>query len=175
MKTIWTRGSMLLAALALAAACAEDTDGEGGSTGGDPQLPPQGAEAMKVWLAEGHFEGWKCEAVHDARSPSPHGRNRVCSNDLASAHTEGEYPVGAASVKELFDASGNILGHAVSVHVVAGTTGASWYWYEVLGGSVAADGLGDAGVPLQVCVGCHADAGGDAMHSGHDFVYTQVK
>ena len=29
--------------------------------------------------------------------------------------------------------------------------------------------------PKDVCVSCHARAGSDEAHSGHDFVYTQVR
>lgn len=155
----------------------------GGGAGGepslepDPQTPPQSAAAVASWIAEGHYQGWHCEPEsHEARPPSPHGVNRVCSNDLASAHGSGEYPVGAASVKELFDDEGtNVVGHAVSLHVSAGPSGATWYWYEQLTSGVVADGLGDEGTPRTVCVGCHQGAGSDAAHSGHDLVYTQVE
>ncbi|MEQ1506200.1 MAG: hypothetical protein ABMB14_28465 [Myxococcota bacterium] len=146
-------------------------------TAGDAQTPPQGDAAMTAWIAGGAYLAWACEAdPHPPRSPSPHGPNRICSNDLMSNHGAGEYPVGSASVKELYDNTGaNIVGYAVSLHPVAGTTGADWYWYETTDAAgLIADGLGDAGTPLTVCVGCHAGAGSDADHSGHDFVYTQV-
>ena len=78
--------------------------------------------------------------------------------------------MGAASVKEIYDAEGrDIEGLAVSLHVTAGQSGGDWYWFEKLGGSVAADGKGE-----QLCVGCHEGAGSDAEHQGHDFVYIQV-
>ena len=44
-----------------------------------------------------------------------------------------------------------------------------------LGWGVVADGLGTSGPPQSICVGCHAGAGSDSAHSGHDLVYTQVK
>ncbi len=156
--------------------CGDDeTTNASPGTPGSAQTPATGASEMEAWLGAKHYAAWHCEpAAHDARSPSPHGRNRICTNDLLSAHAQGEYPVGAAAVKEI-DSGGSISGHAVYLHVKAGTTGDTWYWYEKLGGRVVADGTGDSGVAKSVCVGCHQAAGTDAMHSGHDFVYTQVK
>lgn len=156
-----------------------DTPKDGGQgTAGNAQTPPMGATAITAWLTQGHYRSWHCEmASHAARSPSPHETNRICSNDLLSSHGTGEFPVGAASVKELFTASGTSpAGYAVALHVKAGTQGDSWYWYETLPGSgVVADGLGDSGGAKSICVGCHVAAGSDAAHAGHDFVYTQVK
>lgn len=155
--------------------------GGGGSTGatGDAQTPPTGAAAdIDAWIAKGDYKSWKCEPeVHDSRSPSPHGKNRICSNDLLSAAGEGEYPVGTASVKELYNETGTeIVGYAVYRKLTAGG-GESFYWYEVssLLGGVVANGTGDQGTAKSICVGCHSAAGADANHSGHDFVYTQVK
>jgi hypothetical protein len=123
------------------------------------------------------YKQWKCEPeAHDGRSPSPHGKNRVCSNARLSAAGAGEYPVDAASVKELFAADGvTVSGYGVARHVKSGSTGDTWYWYERTASGVVADGTGEAGSPKTVCVACHAGAGSDAMHSGHDFVYTQVQ
>jgi hypothetical protein len=157
------------------------------STSSAAQNPPTSGQAdVKAWLATGAYKAWKCEpAAHDARSPSPHGKNRICSNAVLSAHGAGEYPVDSAAVKELFDDEGkNIVGYAVYRHVKAGTTGDTWYWYETVplaspaphdANGVVADGLGGAGPAKSICVGCHSAAGVDADHPGHDFVYTQVK
>lgn len=153
---------------------------------GSAQVPPQGRVAVEAWIATGAYRSWHCEMPqHPARSPSPHGINRICTNDALSAHTgAGEYPVGSAAVKELYDAAGtNVIGYAVYSHVSAGTTGANWYWYERVpadsaaphdANGVVADGLGSSGPAMTICVGCHSAAGIDAMHSGHDFVYTRV-
>ena len=64
--------------------------------GADPQNPPiTGHTDIEQWLTAGVYKEWKCEAaVHANRSPSPHGKNRICSNALLSGHTTGEYPVG---------------------------------------------------------------------------------
>ncbi len=144
------------------------------STPGDMQTPATGTAAnIDAWIAKGDYKAWHCEAApHTARSPSPHGDNRICSNDLLSAHGTGEYPVGAASVKELYDtANTKIMGYTMARKMSAGG-GDTWYWYEVNGG-VVANGLGKAGTSAgSICVGCHSKA---EMHGGHDFVYTQVK
>ncbi len=114
-------------------------DGGGGSGGGavsDPQLPPTSSAAdINAWLAEGHYKSWACEsAEHEAVSPSPHGFNRICSNDVLSGHAgTGEYPVGSAAVKELWDAmGGEVIGYATYRHTKAGTTGDTWFWFEVV-------------------------------------------
>ena len=172
------------------------TSGETTTTGDDPittgapaddQTPPQGREAVEAWLAEGHYKSWHCQdMVQDPIPISPHGPNRICSNDLVSNHPAdgGEYPVGSAGVKELYDVSGdNLVGYAVYLHTTAGTTGDTWYWYERVPldspaphdeNGVVADGLGSSGQAQTICVGCHSATGIDADHPGHDFVYTQV-
>ena len=158
-----------------------------GGGDGDAQRPPiTGRADVEAWLSQGLYKNWKCEAAaHDPRAPSPHGKNRICSNDKLSAAGAGEYPVDSAAVKELYDAAGtSVVGIAVYRHVSAGTTGANWYWYERVPSSsaaphdangVVADGLGSSGPAKDICVACHQAAGIDAAHSGHDFVYTQVR
>jgi hypothetical protein len=149
----------------------------GMGTPGDAQTPPTGKQAdIEAWLKKGEYKAWKCEAaVHDARATgmSPHGKNRICSNTKLSAAAAGagEYPVGSAGVKELYDAAGtNIVGYAAYLKTRAGA-GESWYWYEradAFGATAVANGLGNAGTPLTVCVGCHAKA-------PRDQVFTQVQ
>jgi len=69
-----------VAALICLAACGDDSEmGESDKS----QTPPMGAAAVQQWLSQGDYKGWNCEPdVHEARSPSPHGFNRICSNDL---------------------------------------------------------------------------------------------
>jgi hypothetical protein len=147
-------------------------------TPGTAEIPPTGnAAEITAWLKKGDYKAWKCEAAaHEPRAPSPHGKNRICSNAKSSAHTTGEYPIGAANVKELFDAAGtNVTGYAIEYKTAAGK-GDAWYWFEQMGANVVADGPGSTpGTVKNVCVGCHASAGSGAGYSGHDFVYTQVK
>ncbi len=135
--------------------------------------PPQGQAALDAWLATGAYKSWACEVAPQQRRGA-HGANRVCSNSLASAAGPGAYPVGAASVKELYDNNGQINGYAVSKHVAVEGEGAGWYWYERIGSRVIADGLGDAGTAKRVCASCHA-AAWQGSAAGHDFVYVQVR
>ena len=130
---------------------------------GDPQLPPQGHAPLKVWLAARHYDGWACEAAaHPARPPGAHGTNRICSNAALSASADGTYPVGAASVKELYQ-NGAVTGFAVGIKLAPGDAASSWYWYEAFGDSVIADGVNRG-----ICVNCHADA-------ARDYVFTHVR
>ncbi|MDQ3365117.1 MAG: hypothetical protein M3680_06790 [Myxococcota bacterium] len=130
---------------------------------GDPDTPPVGHAALVPWLAAGHYLSWACEeAPHAPRPGGAHGANRVCSNAALAGSPAGTYPIGAASVKELYR-NGAIDGYAVGIKRTTGTAAASWYWYEVLGGSVIVDG---DGVPL--CANCHADA-------PRDHVFTHVR
>lgn len=137
----------------------------------DPQLPPTGASALRGWLAQGHYKAWHCEpAPHDARPPSPHGRNRVCNNHKVATHTGTDpYPDGAANVKELVDAQGNVTGHAVSRRTRPEGNEEGWYWFEQTDSRVIVDGQA-----VPVCVGCHGAAGSDAQHPGQDYVFTRV-
>lgn len=162
----------------------------GGDTGGSTDeaqvSPTSSADDIEAWLAAGHYKQWSCEdSEHDARSPSPHGVNRICSNDVLSTHGDGEFPVDSVGVKELWDAiGGKVIGYAVYRHTKAGTTGDTWHWYERVpldsaaphdDKGVVAFGLGASGAAKDICVGCHQAAGSDMDHGGHDFVYTQVK
>jgi hypothetical protein len=133
------------------------------SATGDSQLPPQGHTALAAWLADGHYLAWACEpTAHPARPPGAHGANRICSNAALSGSASGLYPVGAASVKELYR-NGSIEGHAVGIKLTAGSDANSWYWYEAIGASVIADGAGRAS-----CANCHAGA-------PRDNVFTHVR
>jgi hypothetical protein len=155
-----------LLAISLTAACAspgtsvpepDDTEHDLG------EIPPQGRAALVAWLADGHYLSWNCEPdPHPARPPGAHGSNRICSNAALAGSSDGIYPVGAASVKELFS-GGAITGFAVGRKVTTGSDAASWYWYEAFGTNVVADSVG-AGL----CAGCHAGA-------PRDNVFTQVR
>lgn len=196
-QTVMCFGCALM--LAISSACGDDSSapggggatGEGGSNGdggsdtGDAQTPPQGQQAVDAWLAKGDYKSWACEpAVHEARSPSPHGFNRICSNDLLSSNATGtnDWPKGSASVKELYDSAdaSEPIGYAVYLKLQDDSAGgANWYWYEDTGSAIAADGLGDSGGAKTICVGCHIGAGSDAAHTpspgARDLVYTPVE
>jgi hypothetical protein len=147
---------------------------------------------VETWLQAGTYKSWHCEsAPHAARSPSPHGMNRICSNDLANGFAgTGERPQGTAAVKELYDDAGmNVVGYAVYLKTQPTSAGGSnWYWYERVplssaaphdGQGVVADGMGSSGTPMSICVACHAAAGSDMAHTpsagSSDEVYTQVR
>lgn len=158
----------------------EPTDGGGDD---ETQVPPQGYDAIEAWLAAGHYKSWKNQpAVVEPIDISPHGKQRIYTNQLHSDHAGmmTEYPVNAAAVKELYDDAGTtIVGYAVYLHISAGTTGANWYWYERIpkDSPLMPDpvtGVFADGVDLPQCVGCHSAAGSDAAHPGHDFAYTQL-
>jgi len=144
--------------------------------GDEKQTPPMGKDKIEAWLSAGHYKSWKCEETsHAARSPSGHSDNRTCSNDkLSKAGDSGDYPVGAASVKELFDAGKKLNGYAVFLKTTAGSGGDKWYWYERIGSSTIADGQGTKGSAKSICVGCHSRAGTEGL-AGRDSVFTQVK
>ena len=130
----------------------------------DPQLPPRGSDDLLAWIEAGHYQSWSCEPeAHPARTGSPHGNNRICSNELLAASTGiGPYPVGAAGIKEIISDSGSISLYALYRKVEAGTGGDSWYWFEGKRGDIASNGEGDS-----TCTGCHSRA-------PRDFVYTSV-
>jgi len=165
----------------------------GDGKGGDDQTPPMGREAVEEWLATGMFKSWAAEpAIHPSRTPSPHGFNRIWSNDLIAQNASGtgDWPEGAAAVKELYASMTDTTPVGVAVYLKLASDskgGANWYWYERVpadspaphdANGVVADGNGDAGPAKTICVGCHAAAGADALHTpttgGRDQVYTPV-
>jgi hypothetical protein len=165
----------------------------GGDDKGDDQTPPQGREAVEEWLAAGMFKAWAAEpAIHESRTPSPHGYNRIWSNDLIASNAggSGAWPEGAAAVKELYASLTDPTPIGVAVYLKlksASADGANWYWYERVpadhpaphdANGVVADGTGGSGPAKQICVGCHGAAGADQLHTpsagGRDQVYTPV-
>jgi hypothetical protein len=179
-------GLAMTLALAACGGGSAGTPGTGGGTTstGDAETPPQGAANVQAWLATGVYKNWSCEtAAHAARPPSPHGFDRVCSNAAIAGNAAGTaaWPVGAAAVKELFAALTDTTpgGYAVYLKTADDTTagGAVWYWYEQPPGmSPLADGLGNSGNAMSICVSCHSLAGADAGTSpgSRDLVYTPV-
>lgn len=149
----------------------------------DNQTPPNSnGTAVEAWLAAGSYLDWNCEIdPHPQMKVSPHGQNRICSNDLEANFTgaaSAERPIGSAAVKELYDDSAKLVGYAVAVKVMsASNAGAGWYWYERAPHGVVADGLGSTGAAKSICVGCHVAAALDDPHSvmkSGDFVYDQI-
>jgi hypothetical protein len=159
--------SMATAACGGAGSTSDNANSPGGDLG-DFQTPPRGGRLIETWIAQGFYRSWKCEpSSHPSRALGAHGQTRVCSNDLLSAAGPGEFPVGSASVKEIYSGA-DVAGYAVSRHTSTGTSGSTWYWYERVGTGGATDAQGGA-----VCVGCHQRAGNQLP--GHDYVFTQVR
>lgn len=144
-------------------ACSDPGPATFGDPVDNPQLPPRGSLDITTWIAGGDYLEWACEsAPHAGRAPSPHGLNRICSNDALIASTgPGPFPVGAAAVKEIYDGE-RISLHAVYRKVADGEGGATWYWFEGTADDVIANSEGDG-----TCVGCHSSA-------PRDFVFTPL-
>ena len=130
MTSAWIAG-------ALAAGCAGD---QVVPLASDDQTPPMGFAAVEAWLGDGaaNYRTWAHEVdVHEARSPSPHGFNRVFSNRLIAGSIDGTdaWPRGAAAVKEIYAGRDDAepIGYAVYLKLDDDSDGgASWYWYERL-------------------------------------------
>lgn len=119
-----------------------------------------GQAALEVWLAEGHYKAWACEAsIFPRRLNGAHGNHRICSNRVLMDSTSGPYPVGAASVKELYEGQMNRPnGFAVGLKIIEGPGNHTWYWYERTGRLATLTPVAD-GVGVAACgSGCHAGA-----------------
>lgn len=141
---------------------AADSSGDP-TTGGMQTLPPTNAAELVPWLEAGEYLDWAGESGPHP-SAGPHGDVRTFFNDVLVASFEAgaaEHPQDAAAVKELFDAGGGPNGWAVMVKVQPDSAGGDgWYWYEIVGTDVFADGLGVA-----LCTGCHSGGGSDYVLS----------
>jgi hypothetical protein len=129
--------------------------------GGTAQRPPRGQAALEGWLAAGSHRGWACEGmISPPRLSGNHGRQLICANDLLLGSTSGSYPVGAASVKELYDQADGPNGFAVGLKVEEGDGPQSWYWYERRGTDPTATPRAE-GVAVPDCAVCHGTAARD--------------
>ena len=120
-----------------------------------PDEPVPTGTALRAWLAERRYADWAAEsAPHDSLGPH-FGRVRTFVNDalLESLNAANdEHPQGAAVVKELYGSSDEVRGWSVMIkQAPTSAGGANWYWLEVFGSSVFADGPG-----ARLCTGCHA-------------------
>src|ERR1044071_4944382 len=89
--------------LGMLGACSSDSES---SSASDAQTPPtSGRVDIEKWLSDASYKTWACEpAVHAARDPSPHGFNRICSNDVIAMSATGTaaWPKGSSAVKEIY-------------------------------------------------------------------------
>lgn len=132
---------------------------------------PSSAGDLNAWLQKRAYTCWARESrVHSG--VGPHGGNvRVYLNaaldrSLSNPAPNGEHPVGAVAVKELFDGDATTLtGWAVGVKTQESSDGGKgWYWYEVFGTSPSPSDPTE-GQGVAVCSTCHA--------TGKDFVLTK--
>lgn len=152
-------GARLDAELAADAGPAADA-GLGADLARLPWEPSQGPPALdlasvEAWLRGGAYKAWRCEPAPVKGRMSAHGSaSRVCQNAPQTGAAAPPFPAGAASVKELYDASGSSLtGYAFAIRVASGDGGAGRYWYERAGGTLYASGTG-----IGLCTGCHSAA-----------------
>jgi len=126
---------------------------------GPSEVPPTDTDALQTWLEQRAYDHWSAEsAIHP--SQGPHGgdvRTFVNAALLGSLEADAdEHPIDAATVKELYD-DDDVVGWAMMVKVVRDTGGDGWFWYERVGTSVYADGVG-----VELCSDCH-QAGTDQI------------
>ncbi len=118
------------------------------------QLPPTDSAELVPWLQAGAYLGWTSEsAIHVSGGPHPSAVLTYFNDTLIASLQAGNaaHPVDSATVKELYNNSGEINGWAVSVKTQADSaSGDGWYWYERVGNSVFADGNG-----VGLCANCH--------------------
>jgi hypothetical protein len=130
------------------------SDQDDGSGGPEAATIPTDGAALLTWLEAGSYLEFAAEPdVHASAGPHGGGVRTFVNPQLFDSLATGNrtHPVGAGAVKELY--SGRTRnGWAVSVKVASGSESDTWYWYEIIGNSIVADGIGEA-----LCAGCHAD------------------
>lgn len=161
--------ALVVVVLGLGAACPSTPPPpeDGGILSEEDQSPPEGDTAVQEWLAGEHHRAWTChDAIGDGSEASPHGRRLICWNDLlVSADGDGEIPVGAAAVKEIYDDNDERSGTSVLLKVAEGQGGDSFYWFERLGAFTVSDGRDSIG-----CTGCH---NGAVAEGGREMFFTR--
>jgi hypothetical protein len=131
---------------------------------GTPELPPMGQAAIEAWLQAAHYKSWTCEpGISPKRLNGAHLYHRICSNRALMESTSGAYPVGAASVKEMYDSRSQPNGYAVGLKVADGLGADTWYWYERTGRSPTSRPVADK-IGEKICgPDCHAAAPRDQV------------
>jgi hypothetical protein len=129
----------------------------GNGSGNGPTVIAATKEGITAFLQTQEHQGWVKEpAPHE--SSGPHGRVRSYFNDkYRLARMSGTYPmpVGATSVKELYDGEA-LDGWAVGIKTKAGVGADTWTWWEGFQGSLP--DVKYFGVANPTCEGCHVGA-----------------
>ncbi len=141
-------------------------DGDGSAN----QLPPQTLGPLFAWLNDGGYAGWAAESVVH-KSAGPHSSIRVFANAAlyeSLSKAMAVHPVGAAAVKEIYDADATALKGWAVLHKIAADSAAGdgWYWFESLTKDGSA-GVYASGPPAPSCIECHVD-------SAHDFIWSET-
>ncbi len=149
-----------LAILLLTTACGGTTDVDCANA---PTEIPSSSGAMFTYLACNGYQGFAAKESSVHASNTAHGsRVRVFINtalDQSLSASAAVHPMGAASVKELYESDGTTLrGWAAMVKVEDGNDGSNWYWYE--------NASTDSNSPIEgkgnrTCTGCHFEGGRD--------------
>jgi hypothetical protein len=129
---------------------------------------PTDATMLNMYLQAGSYKTWGAEAaIHPAGGPHPTNVRSFANPILEAAMRQGgvtKFPIGSATVKELYSGSNVLNGWAVSVKTANDGRASDWYWYEVLNvapnAAPVANGNGISG-----CAGCHS--------AGTDYVRTR--
>ena len=151
--------------LPLFAGCGSDPVSDCSNVG--TEVVPAEKAALFTYLDCGGYEAFAAESeIHPATSAhSSMARvfiNQLLEQSLMSGATE--HPVGAASVKEIYQANGTTLrGWAVMVKVEETGAGGAWYWYENYNTN-SGDSPVAASKGASICVPCHS--------SGRDYFLT---
>lgn len=124
---------------------------------------PIESDALFKFLQDKKYSTFAAESMMHPSS-GPHGQVRTFVSDkITAAVVQGSaFPIGAATVKELFTSDGTLRGWAVSVKVNDEGGVEDWYWYEnfsVTQNQPVADGTDET-----LCSGCHM--------AGQDMVLT---
>ncbi len=128
---------------------------------------PADAAKLNAYLTSGQYKTWNGEPAVKNGSSAHQPRVRSFANPILEAAIKQNatgYPIGSATVKELYNGSDVLQGWAVSVKTANNRNAQDWYWYEVFstapGGTPVVSSNGASG-----CAGCHS--------AGTDYVRTR--
>jgi hypothetical protein len=129
---------------------------------------PSEAGALNMYLIAGTYKTWAGEAaIHPAGGPHPTNVRSFANPILEAAMRQGgvtRFPIGSATVKELYSGSNVLNGWAVGVKTANDGRASDWYWYEVFSTTPNAAPV-VSGNGVSGCAGCHS--------AGTDYVRTR--